>query len=315
MKVAAYTCGEIDGASSRLRSFYLFSEASTYDIEVSRPNNFKDGLKADVIHIQKIYSYEALKWLIFYRILGKKVIYDIDDQVNRRREFHLVLLLILFSSVLTVDSLPRKLFWKKYLPFKKVEIVNDVVDIPSVTLTNIDYASHQNHQSFFWLGNSSNFKSILGAINNISTSNGCNLMVSMDLAGINRVKNSYPTVSFIPWFDGVAFDSRIKSKFMILNHDTDKNSRMKSDNKMVLALAAGFIPLVSKTYAYVHLAKRLDAEFLIFDDISNVVEHSMLVADRIDHKFYDRVLGVINSDYSRLSVFSSFKKLLDYRLS
>jgi glycosyltransferase involved in cell wall biosynthesis len=311
MKLAAFTCGPISGASSRLRSFYLFSEADSVGLEVIRPETFKEGLSAEVIHIQKVYSYEVLRWMFVYRLLGKKVIYDIDDQVNRRREFHRVFIIILLSSILTVDTVPRKFFWKKFFPFKKIEVINDIVDSPTLENDLINCRKNLNSRNFFWLGNSSNFKSIVRVIQKDYLLPDHHFIVSMEEAAINKVKKNFPHVTFIPWFDGVALDPRVDAKFMILNHDTDKNSRMKSDNKMVLALAAGFIPLVSNTCAYAALAKRLDADFLIFENIGDVCSHAERVLRKIDSvDFFNKASKIIQSDYSRGQVLSVLKKII-----
>ena len=119
IQLAAYTAGGIAGASSRLRSFYLFSEAKKFGVTVVRPNKFIDGFASDFVHIQKIYSYEALFWTFLFRCFSKKIIFDIDDQLNKRKEFVPVFLTILFSSVLTVDSLERKKYWSFFFPFQK----------------------------------------------------------------------------------------------------------------------------------------------------------------------------------------------------
>ena len=85
MKIAAYTIGSIERASSRLRSFYLFDLANKFNIEVIRPSRYRDALKKDIdlVHIQKIISIGLPFMVILYRLKGIKVVYDLDDQPGR----------------------------------------------------------------------------------------------------------------------------------------------------------------------------------------------------------------------------------------
>ena len=266
MRIAAYTVGNIDVASSRLRSFYLFSMANEFGIHVSRPVRYREGFGYDVVHIQKILSLKIILAIICYRLTGSKVIFDIDDQPGTKIVSFLGSLAILYlSSVITVDTEPRKRYWKKYLFFKSIVVINDVADTVDPNLQIKIRNNSINSTGFFWIGHSSNISSIKKFIKLVDLSKLYSLTISTNGNDIEELKTKYPYINFLPWTRTIAFENDIPAKFMILNHDIGKDAQLKSDNKMVLSILSGFIPIVSKTYAYEKLAKALNIEstFLI----------------------------------------------------
>ena len=317
MKIAAYTIGSIERASSRLRSFYLFDLANKLNIEVIRPSRYRDALKKDVdlVHIQKIISIGLPFMVILYRLKGIKVVYDLDDQPGRPNVilgsmiFLGYFIVSLLSSVLVVNTQIRKLYWKKYLPFKKIIVIHDVADVADVNLKIMDRSNISSNDTFFWTGYSANLKSIAAFLDVVKTTNQYNLIVSTEEKAIAQLKNKYSFVEFIPWFDGVAYDPKINAKFMILNHSLDDgNSRFKSENKMLLAILAGFVPIVSRTPAYEKLAKLLGAEFLLFDHIDDIVKKIDKLRGMEFYEFFSESNAIIYDNYSKESVLSNFHK-------
>jgi hypothetical protein len=306
MKIAAYSIGDINRASSRLRSFYLFSSAKNFNLDVIRPVRFRDAFGVDLVHIQKRLSYKILLAVIVYRILCIKVIFDIDDQPGGLKSFLGYLSILMLSTVVTVDTEARKKYWKKYLFFKKILVINDVADSKQSELKIVPRISLKNNINYFWLGHSSNLPSLNGFIQLIKATSESKLIVSIEEGAIGYWNSKYPFIKFLPWFDAVAFDPSIDATFMVLNHKHDKASLLKSDNKMVLALLAGFVPIVSRTPAYENLAKLLKADFLVYDNVEDIPSIAMNVAKMDLNKFFSDSLIFINSNYSRESVLREF---------
>lgn len=307
IQLAAFTAGDSSGASSRLRSYYLFSEAKKFGFILIRPSKFIDGLSSDIVHIQKIYSYNALFWTIIFRCYSKKVIFDIDDQINKRKEFIPVFLTILFSSTLTTDSKERKKYWEFFFPFKRIELIHDVADKKQINLTPPSINRKRDPYTFFWIGNTPNFHSIGQFMDKVVNDKRYSLLASLHKDDISFMKDMYPRVNFVPWRNGIAFSNKINAKFMILNHDCDKNSSMKSDNKMVLAILAGYYPIVSNTSSYSSLAKKLNANFLIYKDITEAFLNANYINKNVNTKiFFNHAFTYINQNYSRTSVFIDF---------
>lgn len=309
--ISAFTRGDVLAAGSRLRSFYLFRLAEKYSLIVDRPLSYGSAVNSDIIHIQKIYSWETLRWVIKFRLLGKKVIFDICDQVNRRSEFPRVVLIILFSSVLTVDNESRKKYWHKFFPLKKIIVIPDIADTKDIYIESIPYQLRNQECEFFWIGNSQNFKSIKKFSDLVKDCPEYRLTVAMDIKNYLSLSQQFPHIKFYTWEPDIAFNNNIHAKFMILNHAIDKNSSIKSNNKMVLALVAGYIPIVSNTPAYAHLANQLDANFLIFEDLDDVPRIAKKIAHNFNsQQFFKNALDVINRNYSSDAVLSRFYKLV-----
>ncbi len=308
MKIAAYSIGGIDRASSRLRSFYLFSFANEFGLNVSRPYRFRDALSCDVVHIQKILTYELIIWIAIYRIFGLKVIFDIDDQPTGRKSFLGYLVALFLSTVITVDTEARKSYWKKYLFFKKIIVVNDIADVNDADLRIRRRKITIDMHGFFWIGYSCNLCSLNNFIDFLKNSEKYKLTVSVERESIKSLKIKFPFVEFIPWFDGVAHDDCINAKFMVLNHNYDQASLLKSENKMILAILAGFVPIVSRTPSYEKLAKSLGADFLLFDNTKDVAGIAENLAETDFQVFFERAFDFINANYSRRAVLLEFIK-------
>lgn len=306
MKVAAYSIGGIERASARLRSFYLFNCAKDSGLNVSRPSRYRDALSCDVVHIQKLLTYRLLFWVLIYRIFGLTVVFDIDDNPGGLKSSLGYLAVMSLSSIITVDSDARRAYLRKFLFFKKIVVINDIADTKDFDLRIREPRKSTDGSGFFWIGHSSNLPSIEGLMQVFKTSPHHRLIVSIEKEAIAPLEKRYPSIRFMPWFDGIAFDTRIDARFMVLNHDFNRASLLKSDNKMVLAILAGFVPIVSRTPAYETLAKSLHADFLLFDDIEEVTSIAAKLAETDFQIFFERALDFINLNYSRKAVLSDF---------
>jgi hypothetical protein len=307
MKIAAFTIGDINRASSRLRSFYLFDLAEKFNLAVSRPKRFRDALGVDVVHIQKKLSFKTIVAVIVYRLLMIKVVFDIDDQPVSKKAFFGYFIVLFFSSIITVDTEARKKYWASFF-LNKIIVVNDIADSNHIKLKINSRRCKLNPDGFFWIGYSANLASLDSFITLLKKNKKYKLTVSTEKNAVPIFKKKYPFVEFFPWFDGIANDDCIDGKFMILNHNHDSSTLLKSDNKMVLAILAGFIPIVSRSPSYAKLANSLNADFLIFDNVADVIEISKELSNIDLETFLPKFLTYINAHYSRKAVLSEFNR-------
>ena len=82
MKLAAFTSGGISVASSRLRSFYVFKSIVWKEHEVVFNPSFFSINRFQWLHIQKRYSPKFILLALYARLIGKFVVFDIDDGVR-----------------------------------------------------------------------------------------------------------------------------------------------------------------------------------------------------------------------------------------
>jgi len=108
----------------------------------------------------------------------------------------------------------------------------------------------------------------------------------------------------------VSLDPDIDVAYMILNHDTgvDPDAIYKSENKMVLSIASGLIPVVSRTPAYEMLAQALDAERLIFNELDEVFSITESLDPIWIQNFLIRARQYILDNYTDKRVFLKFKE-------
>ena len=113
MKIAAFNHGGsgIEMASSRLRSMYVFQSSVWKDHEVDFNPKFSSINKFQCLHLQTVLKPRFIFLAIYFRILGKLVIYDIDDQAYKIKHLIALFTMVFFSNVVVTDTNVRK----KYL--------------------------------------------------------------------------------------------------------------------------------------------------------------------------------------------------------
>ena len=89
IKIGVFHNDDINLASVRLRSFYLFDYILDQNIEIFRNINFIESFKCKIIHIHMKYKPADILKIIFYRILNKTVIFDLDviGGINIKKQY------------------------------------------------------------------------------------------------------------------------------------------------------------------------------------------------------------------------------------
>lgn len=103
-----------------------------------------------------------------------------------------------------------------------------------------------------------------------------------------------------------SFGIKNEAKYMVLNHDYTEEHKYKSENKMVLAILSGLIPIVSRTPAYESFAKNLKAEYLLFDGVKNVAQILEDIEKIDDKDFFENAIKFIRENYSKEAVLKRY---------
>ena len=312
MIISAYTVGDENVASSRLRSFYLFKSASKFDLTVIRNSNLRALIRSDCLHIQKKTGYKIFLISLAFRITGRKVIYDFDDHYYGKRNLLWMIVHMLVASKITTDTDARKLYWQKILPFKSIEVLPDIIDVEK----GIDFPALIRTENIWkyklvWIGSESTVGSIYQLIMDLKDNPIFELTIITHESSIIKIAELYPWVKTKKWNKSIIFENEYRLNMMVLNHNvTENTSILKSENKMVLAIAAGVIPIVSNTPAYMSLAKNLDAENLVFNDLSEIYDIiNSLSIDWVE-SFFQRARTYIQLNYESEVVLKKFIKIL-----
>ena len=276
MKIAAFNHGGsgIELASSRLRSLYVFQSSVWKDHEVEFNPNFFSINEFNCLHLQTVLKPRYIFLVICARIMGKLVIYDIDDQAYKIKHLVALFMMVFFSNIVVTDTDLRKEYLYKKSRKKNIFVIPDVLDLVAFRRENfLQYLSHLKiekkkdlsysmktfsrkiHSVIIWVGHVDNFNSFKVLIDNDERFYNFEIIV---------IKLNHPNYSIRQWHLNWETDLEPSNRYyMLLNHD-DRNAIYKSENKMVTAIYNYIIPIVSDTPSYSALAKKLDAEFLVF---------------------------------------------------
>ena len=311
MRIAAFTDSGIQMASSRLRSFYVFQSPVWNDHDVIFNPKFSSIQSFNCLHFQKVLKPRFILLAIYARLAGKKVIYDIDDQTNKVKYLVPLLLMVFLANIVTTDTELRKRYLHSKTRNRNINVICDVLDINQHDLTkkNLKRVSLKKtniiqKSIIIWVGNVDNFNSFRTLIDADDRFSRYEIIVITDISDPTRVKLDHPNYSIKQWsINWASYLNDENRYFMLLNHNdlNDKNSIYKSEGKMISALYNSIMPIVSNSHAYSALALKLNAEFLVFDNLSSPFD----LIDKIDNKdkhffkdFFNDSIKYIDENYS-----------------
>lgn len=274
MNLAAFTTGDISIGSSRLRSFNIFNSNVWKDHSIVFNPRFSSIHNFQWIHIQKMFTPKFIFLVIYARLIGKFIIFDIDDEAKKITHHIAIFIMIILSNKVVTDNDKRKQVLIKRTKRKDIEVISDTLDAQervnekvNFSVPNNGFQKEKSKSVILWIGNVANFNSFKNLIESDDRFYQYEIIVITDISISSKVVLSHPnyksTQWSLHWYDELDTSNRY---FMLLNHDdpNDEASFLKSENKMVMAIYHSIIPIISNTFSYVRLAKKLDAEFLIF---------------------------------------------------
>jgi len=309
IRITCISAGKIDHASSRLRSYYLFEKHEKLNIKVLRVENFSELIKGNLIHIHQVFSYQALFYILLYRILGKTVVFDFADHSPGFKNFLATFFTLFFASIVSVNTMKRKKYWESKLPWKNIIHIPDVADysndfiVKPRTIRNID------KNSFLWFGHSSNFKSIKDTFTFLSKQRNIKLTIISDSKWLQDYSTEFKKIDYHEWSIDFDFSKINFSGFVILSHFNDLYGEYKSNNKMVTSFLNGFIPIVSSTDAYIELAKKIKCQKLIYKKPQDIIKISRSLDLSFCNKALDDSFHFIVKNYSKENVLKKFIKI------
>ena len=311
MKIAAFNYGGINQASSRLRSFYVFQSPVWRDHEVVFNPKFSSIHSFQCLHFQAVFKPRFILLALYARLIGKQVIYDIDDQTNKIKHLYPLLLMVLIAHTVVTDTELRKKYLQGITRKKNIVVISGVLDINhnEIDSNNLrrntsDYLKDNQKTIILWLGNLANFSSFSSLINSDKRFYKYEIVVITDISNPSKIKLNHPNYSIKQWsINWASYLDNETRYFMLLNHHdiNDKNSKYKSEGKMTSAIYNLIIPIVSNSHAYSAFAKSINAEFLVFN--KDIAPFDILVKmESKDNEFFDdffkKSIQYIEKNYS-----------------
>lgn len=313
----AITAGDINLASSRLRSFKLFQNLDGYFIH--RDPSISNLIKSKYVHIQKKTNGLIILLAIFSRLFNKVVIFDFDDDHFSNRENLYRVLLFILSNKIVVDTKSRLNFITQKWPFisNKIFYLPDMLDFNLDIISNdINYSGCDNFD-LLWYGYPNNIGSIKFIFEYLAYCRNKNIHVIssskedvISNLGNNLWNDEY--CKFVKWEPNILEKFNCNNHIVILNHDWERNSNLKSENKLVLALAYGFPVVASNTQAYFDFCDKLNILQILYSPDKNFLFDSFLKTLSNSNVFIDqeKLLEVINNSISKEVIQSGLIKIL-----
>ena len=311
MNIAAYTASGIQLGSSRLRSFYVFQSPFWRDHVVLLNPKFSEISSCECLHLQKVLKPRFILLALYARLIGKQVIYDIDDQTNKIKHLISLLFMIFIAHKVVTDTELRKKYLQGITRKKNIEAISGVVDVNQYDLEKNNLLRVTPNETnvkeksiILWLGNLANFSSFSSLINSDKRFYKYEIVVITDISNPSKIKLNHPNYSIKQWsINWASYLDNETRYFMLLNHHdiNDKNSKYKSDVKMTSAIYNLIIPIVSNSHAYSAFAKSINAEFLVFN--KDIAPFDILVKmESKDNEFFDdffkKSIQYIEKNYS-----------------
>lgn len=316
-EILSITAGDINLASSRLRSFKLFHDFEGFvvyrDVTV---NNF---LRSKYIHIQKKANPFVILLALLGRVLNKKVFYDFDDDHFSRSENIYRLFLFILCNKIIVDTQSRLKFISEKWPiiYHKLNYLPDMLDFDiSIIKNDISYIDCDK-LDFLWYGYPNNIGSIKFIFQHLRGKKNKKIYIissSKDevISNLGELYWDENYCHFVKWEPDILGKFDLNNYIIILNHDWERNSNLKSENKLVLALASGFPVIASKTQAYYDFCVKLGIQQILYLynndlDFDLFLKNLSFMKIKVDKNKLNKV--VIDS-FSKEVIQSNFVKLM-----
>ena len=305
MKIAVYTGGQEDRASSRLRSHYVFNHIVHKDIKIFRNLHFLKFAKSDVFHFHMLFKPMYIIKAIILRIFGKIVIFDIDDNPKKFKHklgFYFMAncaTLVFFDTRFRLNH-HKKFFFNK----KKIHQISDVLDLHPLKKKSATKKTYTINNKFIWFGNIENSH----LINNFYDFIVRNKKLFLYMVSSYKKKSNKKNIFFIKWKKDLIFNLGRKIDISILSHDGGKDDLCKSENKMVLSILAGIIPIVSNTPSYSSLAKKLNAKKLIYKNTDEILKIARKLSPEWKKRFIKSARKYLMVKYSSQIIFNNILK-------
>lgn len=265
MKISWIPFGNIDTASSRLRVYSLHEEILKKYQKIDSFIGYDK--KSDVLIVSKKLTDDVLKYVKEFK--GLKIFDFIDNLTNETNFIEMVS----NCDIILTNNIYRK---------KQIDDLN--LNTKCIILDDcIDYNIHEccypkkNSGNIVWFGTKNTIHSMVPIFDFlVSAKKDMDMFIitkkkdELDSTFLERYKNS--KFSYIPWC-ALTFPHILQCfGTSILSHRGD-NSVYKSNNKLLVNIAAGIPTLVDCSFSYQHLLSTCGLDdFIIKEDLGNLNE-------------------------------------------
>lgn len=254
-------------ASSRIRVFYIHNAINNLD-EKKYKSVIGRQKDADILIIQKIIKKGRERDI---RNFAGFKIFDFDDPIGYRE----IKKIASCVDLVTTDTEGRKKEFDALGYDIPCVVLEDCLDYEIVDIYETPEVSNQ----VAWFGNNRSYSSIKWMVPEI-ISNKFQLNLITDA---EKIKENGVCVT--QWNLSTFINDLRKSNISVLSH-AGSHSQVKSNNKMIVSIAAGVPCIVGQSQSYEELAKQFDLECFIVNDnnsLKNAMKHLNSIENRKEY--------------------------------
>lgn len=233
-------------ASTRIRLYYPNQSINNFHSD-KYESKIGFDINCDVLIIQKRIDPKSL---IYAKAFEGFKIFDFDDPVHDKKDFKQMMENI---DLVTTDTQGRKEHFDSLGTGKECVVIPDCLDYGIVDLLETPEVSNK----ISWFGNYPNVSSIYWMIPEITA-------CRFDLSVITDARSVYVPnqVKKVQWGLETFVDDLRQSNVCALSH-LGSDAGVKSNNKMIVAIASGVPCIVNASRSYEELAKEFDLGYSI----------------------------------------------------
>jgi hypothetical protein len=257
-------------ASSRIR-VYAFARALD---SLGIRHSIGGGIQADVVFVQKRVS-ELTLWLArIAKLLGKTVLYDVDDLgdalwfwVPERRMRRMIEL----ADIITTASDKQADYVRQNYAARNVHPVPNAIDYyPTGPVRHVPVANDP--LRIMWFGHQRNFAAFEKYLPTLLDLPSVQVVVVTNASALSAYRAKHPLVEFLPWsLHRFVFDLQ-SCHLTCLTHDGSLADQAKGNNKMTTSITWGVPAVVSRTPEYERTAVEAGVSYALFGDALELTE-------------------------------------------
>ncbi len=313
MQILFFRAGKENTASTRVRIYSLLAALQERQVQYSDQASYRNILKSQVLFIQKRLTPPTINRARFGKLIGKKIIYDVDDLGPALRSWgatpELLQKILILADVVTTGSEAQRSILLRDYPLRQIKVLPAAVDyylrqpLPCLDLSEDDLR-------IIWFGDVSNahmLQSYLAALMRIPRSS---LVMAVNKRAIPDLSPRFPGVHFEPW-DLQSFTAVLRTCHLsVLMHNGSEYDRAKTNNRMITSIAWGVPAVVSRTPDYEATAQKAGVEealFLNADELVQAIERLRPAAAR--QSYIEKAQPVIWREHSPQAITEAFLKI------
>lgn len=289
--IGFFPTGDLNAASSRIRAYSLCQALTDLGITPQYEIALRNISKQDVVFIQKKVTRRILRLTRLSSLLGKLVIYDIDDlgphmwYFLTKKHFRSICKL---ANVITVSTNAQKEYLEDEFHLSNIHVLPCTIDyFPEKPVRNIHPSDDT--LKIIWFGGAQNFHSFETHIVSVLAVPNSQLVVVTTSSHIDHLQEKYPEIEFKNWSLNSIIDDLRACDLSILTHEGEFHDHAKSNNKMIASITWGVPALVSNTPDYsstAHVAGIPEAVFTSTSELIDKIEQFRSAESRfryLDH--------------------------------